>query len=177
MAMMCRTRLMRRLPASGEAVALLVAGGGVQGRGAVPGGEVAGCGEAGDVADEAGRAGGSDPVEPAQCAAGRVGQFGELRVGGFDLFVDGDEFGDQLGSQLAPSTSDDVAWADSVEQSSGLGCGKERLGSAGQQLQQEFVDAVDGFGAGAAEPVATVDEKSQRHGGVVGGDRPQIVGA
>jgi hypothetical protein len=48
----------------GEAVALLVAGGGVDRGGAVPGREVPGDGEAGnvgDVADEAGGAGGSDP--------------------------------------------------------------------------------------------------------------------
>jgi hypothetical protein len=54
-------------------VALLVAGGGAGGRGAIPGGEVAAVSETGDVTDvteQPGSAGRSDAVEVLQAAAG-----------------------------------------------------------------------------------------------------------
>jgi hypothetical protein len=69
------------VPGPGQAVALLVAGGGVQGCGAVPGGEVAAAGEAVDVADVAdwsGGAGRADPIELLQAAAGGLDQFGQF---------------------------------------------------------------------------------------------------
>ena len=65
----------------GQPVALLVAGGGVDRGGAVPGGEVAAAGEAADVTDVAeqpGGAGRADAVELLQRAAGRGDELGQL---------------------------------------------------------------------------------------------------
>ena len=69
-------------------MALLVAGGGIDGRGAIPRGEVAAVSETGDVtgvAEEAGSAGRSDAVEVLQAAASGSGQPGQLSVRGLDL--------------------------------------------------------------------------------------------
>ena len=63
--MMCRVRLMRRLPARESRWRCLVAGGGVQRGGAVPGGEPVAVGEAADVADVGQQPGG--PEGPMPC--------------------------------------------------------------------------------------------------------------
>ena len=72
----------------GQAVALLVTGGGFDRGGAVPGGEVRRGAEPVDVADvaeQAGRAGRADPVEFAQRAAGLGDELVQLLVRGPDL--------------------------------------------------------------------------------------------
>jgi len=77
---------------AGEPVAALLAGGGVQRRGAVPGREVPAAGEAGDVIDVAeqpGRAGRADAVQRLDLAAGNLDQLGELPVRRLDLRIDG----------------------------------------------------------------------------------------
>ena len=66
------------VPAARQPVSDVVAGGGVDGCGAVPGGEVVAVGEPGDVADldqQPGRTGGSDAVQVDQAGAGRGDQF------------------------------------------------------------------------------------------------------
>jgi hypothetical protein len=76
---------------AGEPVAVLFAGGGVDGGGAVPGGEVVAAGEPGDVtdvADEPGRDGRADAVQPLQCAAGGGDELSERLVGLLDLLVE-----------------------------------------------------------------------------------------
>src|SRR5439155_9585559 len=87
------------VPGPRQPVTPLVAGGRIDGGGAVPGCEVVTAGEAADVADVAqqpGSAGRADAVELLQCAAGRLDQFGQLGVRGLDLLVDGRDRGDQL---------------------------------------------------------------------------------
>src|SRR6185503_5435428 len=102
------------VPGPGQAVALLVAGGGVQGCGAVPGGEVAAAGEAADVADvadQAGRAGRADAVQFLQTAAGGLDETGQLLARRLDLLVDADEFGDQFRSEPPAGATDEVTRA------------------------------------------------------------------
>jgi hypothetical protein len=79
-----------------------------------------------------------------QVAAAGADEFGQLLVRGFDLLVDGGEFDDQFGGQLPAGACDDVARPDRVEQGAGLRGGQELLRSARQQLQEQFVDPVDG---------------------------------
>ena len=52
----------------------------------------------------------------------------------------------------------------------GLAAGQELLGSAGDQLEQQHVDAADDLGAGPAQFVAAVDQQPQRDGDIVGRD-------
>ena len=82
-----------------------------------------------------GGAGWSDAVELLQGTAGGVDEFGQLRVGGFDLLVDDGDLGDQLRGQLAAGASDDVAGADRVEQSPGLRRGQELLRAARDEFE------------------------------------------
>jgi hypothetical protein len=89
---------------AGESVAVLVAGGRVQRRGAVPRREVVTAGKPADVTDVAeqtGRSGRADPVEPLQPAAGSQDEFAQRRVRLLDLSVDHGKFGDQIRRQLA----------------------------------------------------------------------------
>src|SRR4051794_7997443 len=100
MAMMCRARLMRRLPARDSRRAVLLCGAGVDRGGAVAGREVSAAGETadvGDVAEQSGGAGRADAVQVLQAAAGGVEQLGQFLVCDFDLLVEGDEFVDQFG--------------------------------------------------------------------------------
>jgi hypothetical protein len=85
MAMMCKHPVDAPVAGPREPVALLLAGGGVDGRGAVPGGEMAAVSETGDVAEQPGSAGRSDAMEVLQAAAGGSDPLGQLRVGGLDL--------------------------------------------------------------------------------------------
>ena len=88
---MCRTRLICRFPLAGQAVADLVAGGGVDRCGARPGGEVRLGWEPGDVTDldeQPGGAGGADPLQLGQGCAGRGEQLGQFFVGGLLAGVD-----------------------------------------------------------------------------------------
>jgi hypothetical protein len=113
------------VPGPGQAVALLVAGGGVQGCGAVPGGEVPAAGEAADVTDVADQPGGTgraDAVQLLQAATAGRDQLGQLLA---------DEFGDQFRGQAAAGATDEVTWADGGEQGAGLVGAQELLSSAG----------------------------------------------
>jgi hypothetical protein len=74
-----------------QAMPVLVSGRGVDGRGAVPRGEVGAAGEpvdVTDVADQPGGAGRADAVEVLQSAASRLDQVGQFLVGNFDLLVE-----------------------------------------------------------------------------------------
>jgi hypothetical protein len=86
-------------------VALLLAGGCVQGCGAVPGRESVSVGEpadvAADVGERAGGTGGSDAVQVHQRGAAGDHQLGEVLRHGPDLLVDALEFDDQLDHEPA----------------------------------------------------------------------------
>src|SRR6266508_4275154 len=100
MAMMCRTRLIRRFPARDSRCRCWSPEEASNGAAAVPGREVPAGGEAGDVADvaeQAGGPGGADAVQVEQPGAGGLDQLGQLCGGGLDLLVDRFEVGDQLG--------------------------------------------------------------------------------
>jgi len=76
------------VPGPREPVALLLAGGGAGGRGAVPPGEVAAVNETGnvtDVAEQPGSAGRSDAMEVLQAAAGIGDQLGQPGAGRLDF--------------------------------------------------------------------------------------------
>ena len=114
---------------------LLLAGGGIDGRGAVPGGEVAAVSETGDVTDvaeEAGGAGQADAIEVLQAAAGGSDQLGQLDVGGLDLLIDGGELADQLAGQLAAGPPGNVTRPHGCHQGAGLPGGQELLRAPGQ---------------------------------------------
>ena len=57
----------------------------------------------------------------------------------------------------------DVARPDRGDQGARLGSGQELLRAAGQQLQQQPVDPVDGLGPCPAELVTPVGEQAQHH--------------
>src|SRR5439155_18981610 len=121
--MMCKARLMRRLPARESRWRCWSPLEASSGAVAVPGGEVPAVGEAGDVTnvtEQPGRVGRADTLELLQPAAGGGDQFGQLRVGRFDLLVDDREFGDQFGGELPAGAPDDVAGADRGQQRAGL---------------------------------------------------------
>ena len=60
-----------------------------------------------------------------------------------------------------------------AQQVAGLAAGEELLRSAGDQLEQQLVDAADDLGAGPAQLVAAVHQQPQRDGDVVGHDLAQ----
>ena len=87
------------VPGAGEPVAGLVAGGRVQRRGAVPGGEPVASGEPADVADvgeQLGGARGPDAVQLHQGGSARGNQLGELPVQSPGSLVDALELSGQL---------------------------------------------------------------------------------
>jgi hypothetical protein len=123
-------------------VPVLVAAGGIKGRGAVPGREPALVGEAGDVSDVAQqpcRAGGADTVQVGQGAAGGSHEIFEFGVGGLDALAGPGELGDQLGGVPSAGLAGDVARADGGQQLPGLRRGQELLRPAREQLQQQPV--------------------------------------
>jgi hypothetical protein len=88
---------------AGQAVAFLVAGGGVQGCGAVPGGEPGSGGEAGyvgDVTENAGGAGGADAVQVEQAGSGRGDRLPHCLVAVVHLLVQHDDLAEQFGGEL-----------------------------------------------------------------------------
>ena len=178
MAMTCRTRLICRFP-PGQAMALLVAGGDVQRGGAVPGREAGRGGEAGDVsdvADESGRTTGSDAVQLLQTATGLGEQLDQLHVGRFDLLVDAGHLGNEFRGESTLGAPHEVARTHGVEQGAGLGGGQRPFGSAGHQLEEQPVHAVDGLGAGAAQFIAAVGHEPDGGGDVIGADWAQAGG-
>jgi hypothetical protein len=107
-------------------VALLLPRGGVQGGGAVPGGESVAVAEPADVADvgeQPGRAGGADAGQVHQGGAAGGHELGEVLLRGFDLLVDSGEFADELDRQPAAGLADQVTWLDRGDQPAGLGSG------------------------------------------------------
>ena len=125
--MMCSTRLIWRLPGPGQPVADLVAGGGVDRRGAVPRGEVRFGGEPGHVGDlhqQPGGAGGADPVQGGQRGSGGLEQCVQLLVGGLLTLVDAFQVADQLGGDPPARLARGIAGADPGQQGLGLGRGQ-----------------------------------------------------
>ena len=81
---------------------------------------------------------------------------------------------DEFRGELVAGLGDDVHRSGAVSQQvAGLAAGEELLRPAGDQLEQQLVDAADDLGAGPAQLVAAVDQQPQRDGGVVGHDLPQ----
>src|SRR6266487_1697713 len=97
--MMCRTRLMRRLPARESRWRRCRPDEASSGAVAVEGREVPAAGEPGDVTDVAeqpGGAGRADAVQRLDLAAGNLDQPGELPIRGLDLHIDGFDLLDEL---------------------------------------------------------------------------------
>jgi len=117
----------------------VVAGGGVDGCGAVPGREVVAGGEAGDVSDldqQSRSAGGSDAVQVQQAGAGRCDELPELFVRGLPPRVDPLEVRDQLGRDPASGLAHDVPGPHGREQCLGLGSGQALLRTTRDHQQQ-----------------------------------------
>jgi hypothetical protein len=130
-------RYKRPVAGSRQPVPVLVAAGGIQRRGAVPGREPALVGEAGDVTDVAQqpcRAGRTDAVQVRHGAAGGSHQLLEFGVGGLDALVDPGELGDHLGGEPAAGLAGDVTRADGGQQLPGLRRGQELLRPAREQF-------------------------------------------
>jgi hypothetical protein len=108
-------------------------------------------------------------IELLQAAASGLDELGQLCVGGFDLLVDGGEFGDQLRGELAAGASDDVTGR-TVLSSAGLRGGQELLRPAGHQFQQQVMQSADGLGTGLAQAVTAVDQQPQCDRGVIDND-------
>ena len=115
----------------------LLAGGGVQRRGAVPGREVVPAGEPVDVADVGQQprcAGGADAVQLQQRGSAGFDEDRDLFLAGLDLAVDAFQLRDQLGGEPAPGLADEVTGPGGGQQRAGLRCGQElpgrRQGSA-----------------------------------------------
>src|SRR5204863_613833 len=153
-AMMCRTRLIRRLPARESRWRRCWPDEASSGAVAVPGREVSAAGEPGDVtdvADEPGGAGRADAVQCLDLAAGTLDQLGELAIRGLDLRIDGFDLLDQLAGELVTGAPDQVGGFDGAQQGAGLAGGQVLLRPAGDQVEQEHVQPVDQIGAGASE--------------------------
>jgi hypothetical protein len=104
---------------SGESVSDLVAGGGVDGCGAVVGGEMILAREPVDGLDLGEDAAGDDgpySVEVNQVRAGALDEFLDLRADGLHLGVEGSDVLEVLFGQLQPHLGDWVIWAQFVQQ-------------------------------------------------------------
>ena len=124
----------------------LIAGGGVDGCGAVPGREVLAVGAPGDVTDpdqQPSGAGGADAVQVHQAGAGGGEEFFELFVRGLLAGVDPLEVRDEFGSDPATGLAHDVAGTHPGQQSLGLRGGEVLLRPARDQLQQQLVELGD----------------------------------
>ncbi len=135
----------------------VVSGGGVDGCGAVPRGEVGLVREPGDVTnldEEPGRTGGADAVQIEQSGSRLRQQFGELLVGGFLAGIDPLEVTDQLGSHPASGLADGIAGTDLGEQRLGLSGGKVLLRPAGDQFQQQHHPATGRLRRSSHPPAA-----------------------
>ena len=159
MAMMCRTRLMRRFPARDRRWRRWSPDD--ASRGAVPFPEAKWPRLAKRRMSPMSRAapGRPDAVELQQAATAVLDQGGQFLLRRFDFLVDLDKLADEFGGQPATDPSDEVTWADGDQQGAGLVGRQEGLRAAGQQFQQEFVDAVDQIGACPSEGVAAIDQK------------------
>ena len=117
----------------------VVAGGGVDGCGAVPGREVLAVGAPGDVTDpdqQPSGAGGADAVQVHQAGAGGGEEFFELFVRGLLAGVDPLEVRDQLGRDPASGLAHDVPGPHGREQCLGLGSGQALLRTTRDHQQQ-----------------------------------------
>jgi hypothetical protein len=94
----------------------VLAGGGIDGSGAVPRGEMSLVGEAGDVTDldeQSGCAGWTDAMQLSECAAGRGEQFAEFFVGGLLAPLGSLQVTDQLGGHALARLAGGIARPDS----------------------------------------------------------------
>src|SRR6266508_3568463 len=157
-AMMCSARLMRRLPArdsrwrcwSPEEAS----------SGAVPFHDAKWLRLAKRVMSPMSPSRRADPVESSQPAAGSGDERGQRRVGLLDLLVDYRELGDEIRGELTAGPSDHITGTHGGQDRAGLGCGQVLLRPAGNQIQQQGVQPVDGVSAGPAQPVAAVDHQA-----------------
>ncbi|MFC0112360.1 hypothetical protein [Kibdelosporangium aridum] len=105
-------------------MALLLAGGRVEGCGAVPGGEPVAAGESVDVSDvgeQPGCAGRADAVQLQEGGSAGGDELGEVFVDRLDLLVDALQFADQFDREPAAGLAEDVAWLDRGDQGASLG--------------------------------------------------------
>src|SRR6266487_2794953 len=138
--MMCRTRLMRRLPARESRWRRCRPDEASSGAVAVEGREVPAAGEPGDVTDVAeqpGGAGRADAVQRLDLAAGNLDQPGELPIRGLDLPIDGFDLLDELPGEPVTGAPDQVGGFDAGQQGTGLAGGQVLLRPTGDQIEQE----------------------------------------
>jgi hypothetical protein len=126
--MMCSARLDPPVAGAGEPVSLLLAGGGFQRRGAVPGREVVPAGEPVDIAgvgEQPGCAGGADAVQLEKRGTPGLDEGQDFFLAGLDLAVDAFQLADQLGDQPPADPAGDVTWPYGRDQRAGLRRGQE----------------------------------------------------
>jgi NAD(P)-dependent dehydrogenase (short-subunit alcohol dehydrogenase family) len=154
------------VPAPRQPVPDLVTGGGIDRRGAIPGGEVRLSREPGHLTDpgqQPGSAGGADPVQIGQGGAGGGEQHIEFLVRLLLALVDAFQVADQLGGDPAAGFARGIAGADPGEQRFGLGRGQVLLGPAGDELEQQLMQLGDHPGVVFTQRPAAVGQDPQ-HG-------------
>jgi len=123
--------------APGQPADLPAAGGHLDGRGAVAGGEVIPVREAGHVPDVAGNHGGDDragPEQPGQAGPRRGDRGGELLPGLADRRAGAAQIHGELGGELPAGRRHRACWRDRCQDLTGLACGDLLAEAAGHQL-------------------------------------------
>ena len=163
-----------------EAVADLLAGGGVQRRGPGPGREPVAVGEPGDVADvgeDACSDDGSDTGEVHQVRAAGNDQRLELFAGHLHLLLDRDHLGELLEREPFTRLADRVAWPHRGQDRLGLERGDVLLRLSWNQFGQQPVQPVDRLDLRLGQLVPPVDQHPQHLQVRVVGQHPQRLGA
>jgi hypothetical protein len=154
------------VPGSGKSVPYLVPGGGVNGRGAVVGGEVVLAREPVDGLDLGEDAAGDDrpnTVKVNEMRASALDEVLDLGADGLHLGVEGSDVLEVLLGQLQPHLGDWVIWAQFVQQLLGSVRPQSSMGSARCELGEQPVEATDSLGAQRTELIAAVGQQAQAH--------------
>ena len=150
---------------TGEAVTVLLTGGGIKGRGAGPGGEPIPIGEPSHVADvreDPGRHHGPDAMDLHQTRV--TGQHHRLELGGglLDLRVNGDQLCELLRGDATSGLSCDVAGTDAGEHHLGLQGSDVLLGLAWEQFGEQCLEPVNGLDPAPGQRLTAVGEQAHR---------------
>jgi hypothetical protein len=147
----------RRMPA--QPVDLARAGGHLDRRGPVAGGEVVPAGETGHVADVADDGGGDDRADteqPGQAGAGRLHGSGGFLPGLADLGVDAAQVIQERRGELAARGRHRVRRRDLLEDPGRVGRVDRPADPAGDQVAQHRVQPAHDLGAGPAQVTVTL---------------------